>query len=281
MPRPRPLAPRIGLLLATALAVLTPLTAVPPVPAAASAATPAATPAAAAGVDVIGHRGHPVGVTENTLASFRKAVRAGADGVELDVRLTADGQFVVMHDDSLARTTTCPSAQVSTSSLAWIQRSCRGRVAGERIPSLAGVAGWLRRTPGALAVVEIKDGRWTTARIRALEQVLTQRRVRSRVTVLSGNAWLLRQVEQAAPRLHTHALADSWAEVQGWRRDFRALDGVNLYAAHATRARVAALHRGGWSVLGRTTSSAADIRRLRQARVDGLVTDRIGVAVRR
>lgn len=270
MPRPRlaQLAPALA-----ALALLTTLTAAPP-----AVAAPRAT---AAGVDVIGHRGHPVGVTENTLASFRKAVRAGADGVELDVRITADGKFVVMHDDSLARTTTCSGARVSTSSLAWIQRTCRGRVAGERIPTLAGVAGWLRRTPGAVAVVEIKEGRWTPARIRTLERVLTQRRVLRRVTVLSGNAWLLRQVEQAAPRLHTHALADSWAEVQGWRRDFRALDGVNLYAAHATRARVASLHRAGLTVLGRTTSSAADIRRLRQARVDGLVTDRIGLAVRR
>ena len=278
MTRPR-LAPPARMLLTTALAVLASLSAVLPVVAVLPVL--AAAPAAAAGVDVIGHRGHPVGVTENTLASFRKAVRAGADGVELDVRLTADGQFVVMHDDALARTTTCSSARVSTSSLAWIQRSCRGRVAGERIPGLAGAAGWLRRTPGAVAVVEIKDGRWTPARIRSLEQVLAQRGVLRRVTVLSGNAWLLREVERVAPRLHTHALADSWAEVRGWRRDFRALDGVNLYAAHATPGRVAALHRAGMTVLGRTTSSAADIRRLRAARVDGLVTDRIGLAVRR
>lgn len=245
-------------------------------------ALPAGAAAArAGGVDVIGHRGHPVGVTENTLASYRKALRAGADGVELDVRVTADGKLVVMHDDSLARTTTCAGTNVSDASLAWIQRSCRGRVGGERIPSLAGVAGWLRRAPGAVAVVEIKGGPWTAPRIRGLQRVLQQRRVLQRVTVLSGDAWLLRQVERAAPRLHTHALADSWAEVQGWRRDFPQLDGVNLYAAHATRARVAALHRAGLTVLGRTTSSAADFRRLRAARVDGFVTDRIGLARRR
>lgn len=241
-------------------------------------AVPATAGAAAGGVDVIGHRGHPVGVTENTLASFRKALRAGADGVELDVRVTADGKLVVMHDDSLARTTTCSGTTVSRASLAWIQRSCRGRVGGERIPSLAAVAGWLRRSPGAVAVVEIKGGPWTAPRIRGLQLVLQQRRVLGRVTVLSGDAWLLRQVERAAPRLHTHALADSWAEVQGWRRDFPQLDGVNVYAAHATRARVTALRRAGLTVLGRTTSSRADFRRLRAARVDGFVTDRIGLA---
>jgi len=44
---------------------------------------------------------------ENSLAAFRHAMAQGADGVELDVELTADGRLVVMHDDRLDRTTTC------------------------------------------------------------------------------------------------------------------------------------------------------------------------------
>ncbi len=60
----------------------------------------------------IGHRG--TGVTrpghpfpENSLSSFREAMRQGADGIELDVEITADGGLIVMHDDMLDRTTTC------------------------------------------------------------------------------------------------------------------------------------------------------------------------------
>ncbi|MEW6268657.1 MAG: glycerophosphodiester phosphodiesterase family protein [Thermodesulfobacteriota bacterium] len=60
----------------------------------------------------VGHRGtgmtrpgHPF--PENSVSSFREAIRQGADGIELDVEITADGGLVVMHDDTLERTTTC------------------------------------------------------------------------------------------------------------------------------------------------------------------------------
>lgn len=53
---------------------------------------------------VIGHRGAAAYAPENTLASFREARRRGATWVEIDVKLTADGVPIVMHDDSLART---------------------------------------------------------------------------------------------------------------------------------------------------------------------------------
>lgn len=54
---------------------------------------------------VIGHRGAAAYAPENTLASFREARRRGATWVEIDVKLTADGVAIVMHDDSLKRTT--------------------------------------------------------------------------------------------------------------------------------------------------------------------------------
>ena len=54
---------------------------------------------------VIGHRGAAAYAPENTLASFREARRRGAAWVEIDVKLTADGVPIVMHDDSLKRTT--------------------------------------------------------------------------------------------------------------------------------------------------------------------------------
>jgi glycerophosphoryl diester phosphodiesterase len=54
---------------------------------------------------VIGHRGAAAHAPENTLASFREAHRRGAPWVEIDVKLTRDGVPIVMHDDSLKRTT--------------------------------------------------------------------------------------------------------------------------------------------------------------------------------
>src|SRR5215813_10685404 len=53
---------------------------------------------------IIGHRGASAVVPENTMAAFREAIAAGADGIEFDVRLTRDGVPVIIHDDSLRRT---------------------------------------------------------------------------------------------------------------------------------------------------------------------------------
>lgn len=54
---------------------------------------------------IVAHRGASLRYPENTLAAFRAAVRAGADVIELDARLTADGVPVVMHDADVATTT--------------------------------------------------------------------------------------------------------------------------------------------------------------------------------
>ncbi|MBV9880437.1 MAG: glycerophosphodiester phosphodiesterase [Gemmatirosa sp.] len=63
---------------------------------------------------VVGHRGNSAHAPENTLASFRQAVALGADALELDVRLTADGHVVVHHDATLDRTTDGTGAVAAT-----------------------------------------------------------------------------------------------------------------------------------------------------------------------
>ena len=53
----------------------------------------------------IAHRGDSTNAPENTLAAFELAIEAGASAVELDIRCTADGQVVAMHDRTVDRTT--------------------------------------------------------------------------------------------------------------------------------------------------------------------------------
>ena len=50
------------------------------------------------------HRGASGIMPENTLPAFEKAVELGADGVELDIQMTADGEIVVIHDEMVDRT---------------------------------------------------------------------------------------------------------------------------------------------------------------------------------
>lgn len=54
---------------------------------------------------IIAHRGFSGVYPENTMLAFRKAIEIGADGIELDVHLSKDGQVMIIHDEALKRTT--------------------------------------------------------------------------------------------------------------------------------------------------------------------------------
>ena len=109
---------------------------------------------------IIGHRGASRDAPENTRAAFQLAWEQGADGVELDVRLTRDGQVVVIHDESALRTTGLDMeiASVPMSRLRVLDAGAwKGAVwEGERIPTLEVVLGDV--PPGRKVFVEIKCG---------------------------------------------------------------------------------------------------------------------------
>lgn len=116
---------------------------------------------------IIAHRGYSAAAPENTLASFDAAMGAGADGIELDVTLSADGTPVVIHDDTLDRTTT-GSGRVNGTSLEVLRSYDAGawfdeRFAGERIPTLAEVLELAR--PLELVNLELKGGRSAPAQL--------------------------------------------------------------------------------------------------------------------
>src|SRR2546430_16980948 len=87
---------------------------------------------------VIAHRGASAAAPENTLAAFRLAADLGADGIELDVRGTADGQLVVLHEASVNRTTAA-AGRGAALPLDQLQRVDAGKkfgpsFPGERVP---------------------------------------------------------------------------------------------------------------------------------------------------
>jgi glycerophosphoryl diester phosphodiesterase len=113
---------------------------------------------------VIAHRGASLHAPENTLAAFRLALEQGADGIELDAKLSADRQVVVMHDRSLRRTTG-RDAPVGALTLAELKRLDAGAwfspaFAGERVPTLDEVL----ETVAGQALVDIELTNYFTPR---------------------------------------------------------------------------------------------------------------------
>jgi len=103
---------------------------------------------------LLGHRGASAEAPENTLAAFRLAQAQGADGIEFDVRLSADGWPVVIHDASVDRLTN-GVGQVAEMKLAALQALDIGR--GNGIPLLSEVFAALGSD--FIYNIELKDGR--------------------------------------------------------------------------------------------------------------------------
>ena len=92
---------------------------------------------------VIAHRGDKVHAPENTLAAFEKAASNGADAVEFDVKLSADGSVIIIHDQTIDRTTN-GNGKVKDLTLAELKRLDAGvqfpeKYSGEKIPTLSEV----------------------------------------------------------------------------------------------------------------------------------------------
>lgn len=118
---------------------------------------------------IIGHRGASAYAPENTLAAFRLAIDAGADGVEFDVQLAKDGVPVVIHDATLDRTgdrsgrvadlTSKQLAKIDVGS--WFNKKFPNRAqtefSKETVPTLAQVLDLLKDTEG-LIYIELKCG---------------------------------------------------------------------------------------------------------------------------
>lgn len=107
---------------------------------------------------VYGHRGASAHALENTMTAFARAHADGADGIELDVRLTADGELAVFHDDDLERIAGRPGR---VEEMRWRELAAVELPGGERIPRLDEVLG---ETGALLVNVEIKPPGWRRLR---------------------------------------------------------------------------------------------------------------------
>jgi glycerophosphoryl diester phosphodiesterase len=232
---------------------------------------------------VLGHRGASADAPENTLAAFRRALEAGADGFELDVWRCATGEAVVIHDADARRTGQSP-LRVKDATLSSLRELDVGRwrgepFAGERIPTLAEV---LEAFPAAVVNVELKSGRVPDPGL-AVEVVRTlrQHRAEPRVVVSAFHAALLGAFRSLAPDVATGFLvspgAIAWAIAVAAVRAIRPT-AIHLARELATAPRIEAWRKAGVEVLVWTVDEPAELERLTRLGVAALVSNRPGTA---
>ena len=127
---------------------------------------------------LIAHRGYSSHFPENTLVALREAERAGADAVEVDLRLSQDGYPVALHDERLERTTD-GCGRVHHHDLASLQRLDAGswlarNHRGERIPTFQDVISHARSVTRIFAEIKPARGPWRFRRTRRLVQTVIE-----------------------------------------------------------------------------------------------------------
>lgn len=111
---------------------------------------------------IFGHRGAAGSYPENTMSSFIAAYQAGADGIELDVQMTKDGELVVIHDETVDRTTDGSGyvGELLLSDILKLDASYTfSQYTGQvKIPTLEEVLKWVATLPSFLINIELKNG---------------------------------------------------------------------------------------------------------------------------
>jgi glycerophosphoryl diester phosphodiesterase len=218
---------------------------------------------------VIAHRGASSYAPENTFAAFDLAIRMGAHHIELDVEATNDGHIVVIHDDTVDRTTN-GTGPVTDQSLAALQALDAGswfgaQFSGERIPTFDEV---LRRYKGRVHIhTEIK-GRSTYLSERTADLV-RQHSMIDQVTITSFQRVRLEEIRAYAPELVT-----SWllAEVSDAVIAQAGTIGVRQICPRAdtvTTEMVSRLHAEGFAVRVWGVATEALMRQVVRAGADG------------
>ncbi len=244
---------------------------------------------------VFAHRGGCALGPENTIAAFDRGLAAGADGLELDVRLSADGIVVVCHDETLDRTTDA-SGLVSARTadeLSRVDAGCRFtdafggrpfRGQGVGIPTLRQV---LDRYPGIPVIVEMKPD--SDAMGHALAAEIAAAGAVDRVCAAGFGSRSMAAVREALPQVASSAsqtevrlaLYRSWA---GWPPSKTAYGGYQV-PEHVGSLRVTSprfirhAHWAGLDVQVWTIDEAADMQRLLDWGADALISNRPDLAV--
>lgn len=156
----------------------------------------------------IGHRGSRLQAPENTMSSFERAVLDGADGVELDVQLSKDGEFVVLHDDTLDRTSD-GQGLAKAMTLEELKELDAGswfgdKFQGEALPTLSETLDWAE---GKTKVdIEVKKGAAKEMTPEMLTRAIKASGAENRVAVSSFDREFIEALEAHDPSLETGVL---------------------------------------------------------------------------
>jgi glycerophosphoryl diester phosphodiesterase len=228
---------------------------------------------------IIAHRGASLYAPENTLAAFELALRQGADAIELDAKLSADAQVVVIHDQTVDRTTE-GRGRVKDLTLADLRKLDAGShfdiaFRGEPIPTLDEVL----KAVGQLTFINIELTNYaskTDALPDKVAALVRKHKLQRRVFFSSFNPIALWRIRNLLPEAPIGLLAlpgQNGSLARGWAGRLLGYQSLHPEAGDVEPRLVESVHKRGQPLYVYTVNKEAEMRRLYNLGVDGIFTD--------
>lgn len=211
----------------------------------------------------IGHRGAKGYVPENTLASFEKAIELGVDGVELDVHLSSDGKIVVIHDETINRT---------TSGKGFVKDYSSVELKKLGIPILTDVLDLIAKT--CFVNIEIKDANASKCVIELVQNYISDKHWDLNLFQISSFNWEVLQLchTQAREILLGVLTEDSIENAVVFAKKINAYS-INPYFKLLNPENCQAMIQNGFKIFPWTINSKEDIIFVKSLQVDGIISD--------
>jgi glycerophosphoryl diester phosphodiesterase len=237
---------------------------------------------------ILAHRGDSAHAPENTLPSFQQALQKGADGIELDVKLTVDGHLIVIHDSIVDRTTD-GKGRVDSLTLDTIRKLDAGmwfneKFIGSKVPLLEEVFEIVGKDK--IINIELKLSNFPTAQdgmVVKVCELIKRHNNHSQILFSSFFPSSLKIAAQMLPEIPRGLLAmpgllGLWARSFGFM--FGEYQALHPHISNTTREQVQRAHRLNRRVHVWTANKPEEIIRFKGWGVDGIITDDPQTAVR-
>jgi glycerophosphoryl diester phosphodiesterase len=223
-------------------------------------------------IAITAHRGSSLKAPDNSMAAIRYAIEDGADYIELDVRETADGQLVLLHDKDLLRVARDPRDvwDLTLAEIRMLEANSRFNtgIEGSRIPTLGQAIDLIRGK--AKLYLEVKTSPRSPNLLQRVIETLQQEDMLDQTLLAALEPEVLRQAQQLAPGIRTSLLVHSViGSIDGQPFDVLALRDVLINPARISNIRQQNQEIHVWTVNDRRTMS-----RMIDQGVDNIITDR-------
>ena len=230
-------------------------------------------------MQVTAHRGASMHYPENTMAAFRGAVEEGADWIELDVQESADGQIIVMHDDSFKRTTgqEYHTWEVSYDEICQMDAGSffSSDFEGEKIPLLSEVLEFAKAV-GVRLNIEIKPSGHEKNLIPSVVALVEEAGCEDNCVITSQRYYVIQKVKQLNEEIRTVYVTGL---AYGAINRLKDADAFSIRSTSITRTLVRRLHNRGFQVYAWTVDSRKNINRMINMGVDNIITNNVALAI--